>query len=221
MIKERLALYFIMGSTNTGMQDPIHVLECALRGGITCFQLREKGMGAKSGEELLEFARRCQMLCKEYGVPFIVNDDVELALKLDADGVHVGQDDELAAIVRKRIGTGKVLGVSAHTMDEVLTAIEAGADYIGMGPVYPTTSKLDAKPVAGTQFIQTIRSAFPDLPIVGIGGITVQNFAPVFAAGANGVSVISAIASAEDVYATTKDFAYKITALQEKEGMEF
>ncbi|MEZ7171952.1 thiamine phosphate synthase [Sporosarcina sp. OR05] len=204
-----------MGSTNTGTQDPLHVLECALRGGITCFQLREKGPGAKRGEALLEFARQCQELCKEYGVPFIVNDDVDLALALDADGVHVGQEDEQAAIVRKRLGTGKILGVSAHTSDEVLAAIEAGADYIGMGPVYTTTSKPDAKPVAGTQFIQTTRSVYPDLPIVGIGGITVDNFAPVFAAGANGVSVISAIAGATDVYAATKAFAESI----EKEGV--
>lgn len=215
MNKEQLALYFIMGSTNTGTQDPLHVLECALRGGITCFQLREKGPGAKRGEALLEFAQQCQELCKEYGVTFIVNDDVDLALALDADGVHVGQEDEQAAIVRKRLGTGKILGVSAHTSDEVLSAIEAGADYIGMGPVYTTTSKPDAKPVAGTQFIQTTRSVYPDLPIVGIGGITVDNFAPVFAAGANGVSVISAIAGATDVYAATKAFAESI----EKEGV--
>lgn len=218
MINEKLALYFIMGSTNTGKAHPLEVLESALRGGITCFQLREKGTHSLSGKQLHEFAQQCQKLCREYGVPFIVNDDVELAIHLDADGVHVGQDDDNAALVRGRLGSNKILGVSAHTEDEVLAAILAGADYIGMGPVYATSTKLDAKPVGGTGFIQSSRSAYPELPIIGIGGITPANFKPVIQAGADGVSVISSIAGASDVYNTTKNFAAAIAQSLQKEG---
>lgn len=182
-----------MGSTNA--ENPLSVLEDALKGGITCFQLREKGAHALVGKEKKAFAQSCQRLCAQYGVPFIVNDDVDLALEIDADGVHVGQDDAEARFVRKRIGPGKILGVSVHTIEETEAAMSAGADYVGMGPVYPTKSKDDAKPVAGTAMIEEVAKLHPDLPIVGIGGITSFNAEPVFKAGANGISVISAIAS--------------------------
>ncbi|MCG3088009.1 thiamine phosphate synthase [Sporosarcina cyprini] len=185
-----------MGSTNA--RQPLDVLEKALEGGITCFQLREKGPGALQGQEKLAFAQSCQHLCKQYGVPFFVNDDVELAIALEADGIHVGQEDEEARSVRRRIGDQMKLGVSVHTAEEALAAHSAGATYVGMGPVYPTSTKLDAKPVSGTKMIATVASLIPELPIVGIGGITATNAAPVIHAGASGISVISAIASAED-----------------------
>lgn len=186
-------LYFIMGSINA--EEPLFVLEEALKGGITCFQLREKGVRALRGLEKKAFAESCQRLCAQYGVPFIVNDDVDLALEIDADGVHVGQDDAEARFVRKRIGSEKILGVSVHSIEETEAAIAAGADYVGMGPVYPTISKDDAKPVAGTAMIEEVAKLYPDLPIVGIGGISAMNAEPVFRAGARGISVISAIAS--------------------------
>lgn len=195
-----------MGSNNTGASNPLEVLEEALRGGVTCFQLREKGPGALVGAEKQQFAEACKALCKQYQVPFIVNDDVDLALVIDADGVHVGQDDETARCVRERIGKEKILGVSVHNEQEVLTAIEVGADYVGMGPVYATSSKADAKPVSGTILIREMTALYPDLPIVGIGGITASNFAPVLEAGAAGVSIISAIASAEDPYSAARQF---------------
>lgn len=182
-----------MGSTNA--EKPLSVLEAALQGGITCFQLREKGTEALVGNEKKVFAQSCQRLCALYGVPFIVNDDVDLAIEIDADGIHIGQDDAEARFVRERIGPGKVLGVSVHTIEETEAAISAGADYVGMGPVYPTISKADAKPVAGTAMIEEVTKLYPDLPIVGIGGITALNAEPVFQAGASGISVISAIAS--------------------------
>lgn len=195
-----------MGSTNTGSTDPLKVLEEALRGGVTCFQLREKGPSALNGNEKHAFAQHCKSLCAQYGIPFIVNDDIELAIAVDADGVHIGQDDEPATLVREKIGANKILGVSTHTQSEVEEAIAAGADYVGIGPIYATGSKADAKPVAGTDFLQLTHEKFPDLPIVGIGGITLINFAPVIAAGAAGVSIISAIASAEDPYQLTVQF---------------
>ncbi|WP_248513908.1 thiamine phosphate synthase [Sporosarcina sp. NCCP-2222] len=185
-----------MGSSNA--QQPLDVLEKALDGGITCFQLREKGPGSLQGQEKLAFAQSCQRLCKLYGVPFFVNDDVELAIALEADGIHVGQEDEEAGSVRRRIGDQMQLGVSVHTVEEAMAAQTAGAAYVGMGPVYPTSTKLDAKPVAGTNMIAKVAGLIPELPIVGIGGITATNAAPVIHAGASGISVISAIASAEE-----------------------
>ena len=206
MIEQQLQLYFIMGSTNTGATNPLDVLEAALRGGVTCFQLREKGPGALVRDEKRAFAEACQILCRHHNVPFIVNDDVELAIAVDADGVHVGQDDETAAIVRERIGKDKILGVSVHNESEMLAAIGVGADYVGMGPVYATSSKADAKPVSGTAFIQKMSSLYPTMPIVGIGGITADNCEPVLKAGASGVSIISAIAAANDPYIAVRHF---------------
>ncbi|WOV84163.1 thiamine phosphate synthase [Sporosarcina jeotgali] len=189
-------VYFIMGSFNAAYGEPLEVLEQALRGGITCFQLREKGPNALQGDEKLAFAKSCQQLCQAFGVPFIVNDDVELACRIDADGVHVGQDDLSAAEVRRQIGEDKLLGVSVHSIEEATAALAAGADYIGMGPVYQTGSKPDAKPVAGTSRISEVAALFPELPIVGIGGITAANLDSVIKSGADGVSIISAIAGA-------------------------
>lgn len=134
-----LRVYFIMGSNNC-TKEPLQVLREALEGGITIFQLREKGEGALTGEKRIDFAKEQQALCKEYGVPFIVNDDVELALELDADGVHVGQDDEGITSVRKKMGD-KIIGVSTHTIEEARWAIENGADYLGVGPIFPTSTK--------------------------------------------------------------------------------
>lgn len=193
-----LRVYFIMGSFNAPNGDPLKVLEHALHGGITCFQLREKGPHALHGIEKLAFAKSCQQLCKAFGVPFIVNDDVELAVLIDADGVHVGQDDLSASVVRSKIGKEKLLGVSVHSVIEATIALAVGADYIGMGPVYQTVSKSDAKPVSGTSSITEVATIFPDLPIVGIGGISATNLHVVMKSGASGVSVISAIAGAKD-----------------------
>lgn len=203
MKREILKVYFIMGSQNTGSADPLHVLELALKGGITCFQFREKGEGARQGKDYIEYARSCQSLCKQYGVPFIVNDDVSLAVALQADGVHVGQDDELAQYVRAKM-PGEILGVSAHTIEEVELAIQAGADYVGIGPIYETKSKADAMPAAGVAFLTKIAQDYSELPIVGIGGITSENAKEVLDAGADGVSIISAIAQSEDVIGTVK-----------------
>lgn len=188
-----------MGTQNAAGKDPLTVLEEALKGGISHFQLREKGVGALSGEDLLEFAKSCQSLCKKYNVPFLVNDDVELALAVGADGIHIGQEDMDFGQARALIGKEKLLGVSVHSLEEAEIAIEAGADYLGMGPVYGTRSKEDAKQPAGTVVIREVSAQFPDMPIFGIGGITPQNAAAVWAAGAAGAAVISALADADDI----------------------
>jgi thiamine-phosphate pyrophosphorylase len=194
-MRELLKVYFIMGSSNCE-QDPQNVLSNAILGGVTLFQLREKGPQALTDTKRLDFARSLHSICKSYGVPFIVNDDVELALTLDADGVHIGQDDESAKAVRSQIGA-KILGVSAHTVEEAKRAIADGADYLGIGPIFPTRSKDDAKEVQGTKLIRILREQRIDIPIVGIGGITPMNARSVIDDGADGVSVISTISMAE------------------------
>lgn len=186
-----LAVYFIMGTENCEA-DPLNVLENALQAGITMFQFREKGPRALKGEKYEEFARACQRLCKHYHVPFIVNDDVELALKLQADGIHVGQKDMALVNIREQF-KGKIIGVSVHNEEEMTAAVLNGADYVGIGPIFETTSKSDAEPPTGVSFIKEIRNKYPNYPIVAIGGITTENSSEIIQAGADGVAVISAI----------------------------
>ncbi|KAA0757994.1 thiamine phosphate synthase [Bacillus sp. BF2-3] len=203
-----LQVYFIMGSNNC-TRDPLVVLKEALDGGVTIFQFREKEEGSLIGEDRVRFAKELQTLCKEYSVPFIVNDDVELAIELDADGVHVGQDDEGITSVREKMGD-KIIGVSAHTIEEARFAIENGADYLGVGPIFPTSTKKDTKAVQGTKGLAYFREQGITVPIVGIGGITIENTAAVIEAGADGVSVISAISLAESAYESTRKLAEEV-----------
>ncbi|WP_128100384.1 thiamine phosphate synthase [Paenibacillus sp. DCT19] len=205
-VRRAMQVYLVMGSVNT-TQDPVEVLRQAIAGGITLFQFREKGTGALIGEARLALAWRLREVCSQHGIPFIVNDDVELAVAVEADGVHVGQDDADAALVRARIGAGRMLGVSAHSASEARRAVQAGADYLGVGPMYPTRSKADAHAVLGSAGILELRAAGIAVPVVGIGGITPDTTAAVMAAGADGVAVISAIAGAADVRAAAARFA--------------
>lgn len=201
-MKALLQVYFVMGSQNC-KKSPESTLAEALQGGITLFQYREKGPGSISEAKRMELALHLQRLCREESVPFIVNDDVDLALAIEADGVHIGQDDEEAAKVRERIGD-MILGVSAHTLEEARIAQDQGADYIGVGPIYPTSSKEDAHAVQGPEIIESMRAHDMDIPIVGIGGITSVNAARVLEAGADGVAVISAISLADDIAESVK-----------------
>ncbi|KMY53418.1 thiamine-phosphate pyrophosphorylase [Bacillus sp. FJAT-27231] len=193
-LKDQLQVYFIMGSPNC-LKDPVLTLKEAIAGGITFFQFREKGTGALTGEEKIKLASELQEICRDHSIPFIVNDDVELAVKLEADGVHIGQGDEALHVVREKM-PGKIIGLSAHTMEEVKAAIREGADYVGIGPIFPTLTKTDTKPVQGTKLIEEIRSSSLSIPIVGIGGIHAGNAVEVIVNGADGVSVITAISQA-------------------------
>jgi thiamine-phosphate pyrophosphorylase len=193
-LQENLSVYFIMGSPNC-LNDPMEVLREAIKGGITIFQFREKGEEALTGMAKFTLAKELQTICRDHRIPFIVNDDIELALALDADGVHIGQEDEPVKAVRDLIGE-KILGVSVHSMEEAVMAIEQGSDYFGIGPVFPTRTKLDAKPSRGTILIEELRANGFEIPIVGIGGITIENADSVIQAGADGVSVITAISHA-------------------------
>jgi thiamine-phosphate pyrophosphorylase len=202
-LKDFLTLYFIMGSANC-LKDPIYVLQQAIEGGITLFQFREKGVGALEGQEKMKFAEKLQKICKDAEIPFIINDDVELALALEADGVHIGQEDERASIVREKIGH-KWLGVSTHTLLEAQQAIADGADYLGLGPIYPTISKDDTVKIHGLDIIKSFRTNDIPIPIVGIGGISAMNAKEVIDAGADGISVISAISGAEHITDAAKE----------------
>jgi thiamine-phosphate pyrophosphorylase len=201
-LQEGLKVYFIMGSTNC-LVEPAEVLKKAIAGGITFFQFREKGEGALDGAEKYTLAKKLQGICKEHQIPFLVNDDIELALELNADGVHIGQEDEPVSVVREKIGD-KILGVSVHTLDEATSALKDGADYFGIGPIFPTKTKEDAKPSRGTVLIEALREKGINIPIVGIGGINSENAQSVIAAGADGVSVITAISHAESPKEATR-----------------
>ncbi|MBO0961111.1 thiamine phosphate synthase [Neobacillus sp. MM2021_6] len=194
-LRELVHVYFIMGSPNCYL-EPKEVVRGAIAGGITLFQFREKGEGALMDAEKRIFAKELQAICRENHIPFIVNDDIELALAIGADGVHIGQEDEPVKTVRERIGE-KILGVSVHSLEEAEIALRDGADYFGIGPVFPTKTKEDAKPSNGTSLIEALRKNGYTIPIVGIGGITCENAAAVIEAGADGVSVITAISQAE------------------------
>ncbi|MNO33237.1 Thiamine-phosphate synthase [compost metagenome] len=203
-----LQMYLVIGSINC-KAEPLQVLKEALAGGTTLVQYREKGEEALVGEAKQALALQLQAACREAGVPFIVNDDVELALSIDADGVHIGQDDENAREVRGRIAN-RILGVSAHTVEEAKLATLHGADYLGVGPIYPTQSKADAHAVQGPAILRDMLDQGVQLPLVGIGGITAERAAEVIRAGADGVAVISAVTRAVDVRRAVVDILHSI-----------
>jgi len=166
----------------------------ALSGGVTFLQIREKELG---DAEFEEEAIRLSKICNENKIPFIVNDNVILAKKINADGVHVGQEDMEAGKVREMIGEEKILGVSAQTVEEAILAEKAGADYLGVGAVFPTGSKDDAVEVSH-ETLKAICEAV-SIPVVAIGGITYENMVELKGTGIAGISVISAIFGKEDV----------------------
>ncbi|MED0658009.1 thiamine phosphate synthase [Anoxybacillus ayderensis] len=215
MMKQKLSLYFVMGSVDC-TKDPLAVLDEAIEGGITMFQFREKGKGALAGVEKYRLAEKLFERCLAHNIPFIVNDDVDLALALQADGVHVGQEDEAAERVRDRIGD-RYLGVSVHNLNEVKQALSARADYVGLGPIFPTVSKKDAKQACGLAMIKHIRAHEKNVPLVAIGGITQQTAKQVIEAGADGIAVISAICRAEQIREQTKRL-YEIVMCAKQKG---
>lgn len=196
-IRDYLKLYFIMGSNNCPA-DPLKVLEQALQGGITLFQFREKGKGAKQGREKYVLAQKMKDLCDQYKVPFFVNDDVDLAIEVKAAGIHVGQEDEPIKKARERCPSDFIIGVSATNQKEAIQALADGADYIGAGPIFSTNTKEDAKTPIGIAGITEIRRLTGNIPLVAIGGINKENTGPIIQAGADGVSLITAISQAEN-----------------------
>ena len=175
------------------------VVRAALDGGATFVQLREKNL---EDTTFLEEAKELKTLCREYHVPFVINDNVQIALEMDADGVHVGQSDMEAGNVRELLGEDKIIGVSVGTVQEALRAEARGADYLGVGAVFPTGSKDDAKPVTH-EMLRAITEAV-HIPVVAIGGITEENTPSLAGSGIDGIAVISAIFGQKDITAATK-----------------
>ena len=174
------------------------VVKESLVGGATMIQLREKNL--EEGP-FLEEAKELQALCRKYKVPFIVNDNVDIALEMDADGIHVGQSDMEAGMVREKLGPEKILGVSAQTVEQAVLAEKRGADYLGVGAVFPTGSKDDAVEV-DFDTLKAICEAVT-IPVVAIGGITRDNVTQLSGSGICGVAVISALYAQEDIKAST------------------
>lgn len=178
----------------------VDVVKESLDGGVTMIQLREKSLDEG---KFLEEAKELQALCRERHVPFIVNDNVDIAKAMDADGVHVGQDDMAALDARAKLGQDKLIGVSAHTVEEALLAEKQGADYLGVGAVFPTSSKSDV----GEMSYETLKAICKavSIPVVAIGGISGENVGKLAGSGICGVAVISAIYAAKDVKAAAAD----------------
>ncbi|SHN01553.1 thiamine-phosphate pyrophosphorylase [Anaerosporobacter mobilis DSM 15930] len=179
-------------------------VEKALKGGATFIQLREKELDE---EQFLKEAMEIKELCKRYHVPFVINDNVEIAVKVEADGVHVGQSDMEAGNVREKLGKDKIIGVSTQTVEQALLAEKQGADYLGVGAVFPTGTKLDAVEV-GYDRLQEICKAV-HIPVVAIGGITRENIIQLKGSGVSGVAVVSAIFASKDIEAATKELCNK------------
>ncbi|MEI3613448.1 thiamine phosphate synthase [Pseudogracilibacillus sp. SO30301A] len=195
-----LRKYFIMGSQDCD-RDPEIILQEAINAGITAFQFREKGKGSLNGEAKIDLGKKLRVLCRHYNIPFFINDDVDLAITLDVDGIHVGQEDEKIANLRIEF-PNLLIGLSVSNEEELKRSPLHLVDYIGAGPIFETTSKDDAKAAVGTYWIKYLRNKHHYLPIVGIGGINTSNAHQVIEAGADGVAVISAITKSEDIYTT-------------------
>lgn len=189
-----LRLYAVTDRSWLGGQTLAEQVEAALRGGATCVQLREKELNPA---DFLAEANEIKILCARYGVPLIINDNVELALEVDADGVHVGQEDMDARDVRGLIGNDKILGVTAKTVEQARRAQQAGADYLGSGAVFGSTTKLNAKPMS-RELLQSICESV-SVPVVAIGGIHRGNIASLVDTGIRGAAVVSGIFTAVDI----------------------
>ena len=191
--KKDLLLYGVTDRSWLGERTLYSAVEQSILGGVTMVQLREKDL---EKEEFQKEARQIQELCKKHQVPFLINDNVELAVEIEADGVHVGQHDMEAGEVRRKIGPDKILGVSAQTVEQALKAQAAGADYLGVGAVFPTGTKDDADAVS-LDTLKAICQAV-DIPVVAIGGIKESNIQALKGSGICGVAVVSAIYAKED-----------------------
>ena len=199
-IKKDLLLYAVTDRHWLGEETLYQQVEKALKGGTTFVQLREKTM---EQEAFLQEAIEIKELCRKYHVPFVINDNVDIAIQMDADGVHVGQSDMEAGDVRAKLGPDKIIGVSAQTVEQALLAQERGADYLGVGAVFPTGSKDDADDVSH-ETLKAICDAV-DIPVIAIGGISKNNVEELAGTGICGIAVISAIFAQKDIEASTKE----------------
>lgn len=192
--KKSLLLYAVTDRMWLNGRNLADDVEKALQGGATFVQLREKDA---TFEEFVAQAKEVKAVCKKYHVPFVINDNIDVALAVDADGVHVGQSDMEAGCVREKLGPDKIIGVSTQTLEEALAAQKRGADYLGVGAMFNTATKLDASDVSFEELKEIC--ARVDIPVVAIGGIHRSNVEKLSGTGIDGVAVVSAIFAAKDI----------------------
>lgn len=203
--KKTMLLYAVTDRSWTGKQNLYEQVESALKGGVTCVQLREKDLDEES---FLKEAIEISGLCKSYGVPFFINDNVEIAIKCHADGIHVGQEDMEASKVRERVGEEMMIGVSVHSVAEAIEAVKNGADCLGVGSMFSTSTKKDVD-LLPKETLRDICAAV-DIPVVSIGGINRSNILKLSGSGADGVALVSAIFSSEDIESECREL-YKLS----------
>lgn len=208
---EQFRLYAVTDRAWTGKQTLYQQVEDALRGGITFLQLREKQL---SKEQLVEEAKQLKQLCRQYKVPFVINDSVGIAMAVDADGVHLGQEDGSVEEARTLLGPDKWIGVSAHNVEEAVKAEKSGADYLGVGAVFPTTSKENVTPLS-RDTIRAITQAV-QIPVVAIGGICEENVSRLQDTGIDGVAVIRGIFGQEDIAGAARTLRKSVEQIVEK-----
>ena len=206
--KKDLLLYAVTDRAWLGDKTLSWQVEESLKGGATMIQLREKHL---DHEHFLKEAKEIKELCRKYQVPFLINDDVDLAVEVDADGVHVGQHDMEAGEVRKKIGPNRILGVSAQTVEQALLAQQAGADYLGSGAVFGTSTKADAKPMELELFQEICESV--TIPVVAIGGINADNVLRLKGRKMAGAAVVSGIFACEDIEKGTRELLKKVESI--------
>lgn len=194
MIKPIGRLHVLTDTVLQSRFSHVELTRLAIAGGAETIQFRQKNGATR---EMIETARQLKRICSDAGVAFIVNDRVDVAIAAGADGVHLGQDDFPILLARKLLGERPIIGGSASTSEEAQKCLAEGADYIGFGPVYPTTSKADAGPVSGISLLKQVIETIP-LPIIAIGGVTAENTPEVMQAGAHGIAVISAVCCHEN-----------------------
>ncbi|HLZ63123.1 MAG TPA: thiamine phosphate synthase [Ktedonosporobacter sp.] len=202
-LRSRLALHVLTDRKWSQGRDTLTVIRAALDGGATVIQLRDK---TASTRMLIEEGMALRALTRERHALLIINDRIDVALAVDADGAHVGQDDLPGELARQLLGPERILGISAGNRQEAASAIAAGADYLGVGPIYATTTKADAGKAIGTQGLAELAACYA-IPLVAIGGITAENCRAAMLAGAAGVAVISAVVAANDITVATRRLA--------------
>lgn len=200
--RKTMLVYAVTDRTWLNGQTLENQVEQAIQGGATFVQIREKELEYNA---FLEQAQKVKKITDKYHIPFVVNDNVDIAIAIDADGVHVGQKDMEAGQVRQKLGQDKIIGVSVQTVEQALSAQKNGADYLGVGAVFSTSTKLDASEVS-FEILQQICSAV-EIPVVAIGGISTQNILQLKNSGVDGVAVVSALFAQKDVVQAAKELA--------------
>lgn len=198
--RENLLLYAVTDRSWTENQTLYEQLEDALIGGVTCVQLREKNL---SEEDFIQEAVEIRELCRKYNVPLIINDNLNVAIKSNADGIHVGQEDVSAAEIRKLVGDNFIIGVTTKTVEQAKKAENDGADYIGVGAVFPSPTKTNAIRITNEQLNEICSSV--SIPAVAIGGISLDNITELSGCKMSGVAVVSAIFAADDIKTTVQE----------------